>query len=276
MLPNVRKFYRPTSLEEAVALLNSEKERNVVLGGGTQLALSAHPGIEGLIDLGGLGLDKIERRGEEIVIGARARPSDLFRSELLRDVADNILAEAAGNYLAEVQRNRASIGGILISCAAWADIAAALLAIGGRITIAGKDGEKTMTVDEFYEAGPSKAAHRAIITELRIRAGGRGAYQRLAKTETDISILSSLVRLDEETDGTIREARVVIGGATALPVRVREVEEKLRGKRLDPALAEEASRDCPIETVGDFRASADYRRKMAAVLTKRALAALAK
>lgn len=274
MLPNVRNFYRPSTLSEAVKLLSSDSERNVILGGGTQLALSSNPGIDGLVDLKNLGLDYRKIEKNMIILGSRCRPVDAIGFEGLREVAGGILIDAASNYLAQVQRNRASFGGILISAAAWADLATALLAVGGEVVLETADGEKSLTIDQFLKDGPAKAAFRSIIKEVRIPTGGVGAYQRISKTETDISIVDVAIRLDL-VGGSVSQARVALGGATSMPVRLESVEKNLIDNRLTVDLAETATREINIEAVSDFRASGEYRAEVARVLTKRCLQQLA-
>lgn len=270
MLPNVKNYYRPTEIAEAVKLLASDSARNVVLGGGTQLALSAAPGIDGLVDLRDLGLDYIRTEKNAIVLGARCRPTDAIRNEGLRLAADGIVAKAAANYLAEVQRNRASLGGILVSAAAWADIATSLLAVGGEVVIVGALDEKALPIDQFFATGPAKAAQRAIIKELRIPSGGFGAYLRVAKTETDISIVDVAVRLDLVGE-SVSQARIAVGGVGALPVRLEAVEKNLIDNRLTADLVETATRELSVAAVSDFRASGEYRNEVTQVLVKRCL-----
>lgn len=270
VLPNVRNFYRPSTLSEAIKLLSSDSERNVVLGGGTQLALTSNPGIDGLVDLTALGLDYRKIEKNMIILGARCRPTDAINFDGLNQAADGILLEAASNYLAQVQRNRASLGGILISAAAWADIATVFLALGCDIVIEGPQGEKIIPIDLFLSQGPAKAAMRSIIKEIRIPTGGCGAYRRVAKTETDISIVDVAVRIDL-ADGAVSKARISVGGTTSMPIRLDAVENKLIGSRLTPDLIEAAIQQIAIDAVSDFRASGEYRVEVARVLIKRCL-----
>lgn len=274
MLPNVRHFHRPSDISEAVKLLNSDSERNVVLGGGTQLALSSNPGIDGLIDLRNLGLDYRRAEKNTIVLGARCRPADAITFNGLKDVADGIINDASANYLAEVQRNRASFGGILIAAASWADITTALLATGAEIVLTSAGGDKSISIDDFLKQGPAKAAARSIIREVRIPTGGRGAYHRIAKTETDISIVSVAVRLDL-VGSSVSRARVAVGGVTDLPVRLESVEKSLLDSKLTEGSAEAATREINLEALSDFRASGEYRLEVTRVLTKRCLAEIA-
>ncbi len=274
MLPNVRNYYRPREVSEAVKLLAASDARNIVLGGGTSLALSAVPGVDGLVDLRDVGLNHLRVEKNIVVLGARTRPNDLIRFDGLQLVADGIVAQAAGNYLAEVQRNRASLGGILITSAAWADIATALLATGGEIVVATQEGDQTHTVDAFFKIGPGKVAGRAVIRELRLPSGGLGGYQRIAKTETDASIVSVAARIDM-AGGKVATARVAVGGVGAVPVRLDAVEQHLVGSPLTAAAAEAASAKVAVDPISDFRASDEYRRDLTRVLTRRVLEGIA-
>lgn len=274
MLPNVRNYYRPREIAEAVKLLAASDARNVVLGGGTSLALSAVPGIDGLVDLRDVGLNYQRVEKNLVVLGARSRPNDLIKFDGLQLVADGIVAEAASNYLAEVQRNRASLGGILITASAWADLAATLLASGGEITVAGAGGDQVHTLDAFFKLGPAKAAHQAVIREIRLPAGGLGGYQRVAKTKTDAPIVSVAARIDLD-GGKVAAARVVAGGVAAVPVRLDAVEKALQGAALTTESAAAAASKTEVEAIEDFRASAEYRSELARVLTRRVLEGIA-
>lgn len=274
MLPNVRNYYRPREIAEAVKLLAASDARNVVLGGGTSLALSAIPGIDGLVDLRDVGLNYQKVEKNLVVLGARSRPNDLVKCDGLQLVADGIVAEAAANYLAEVQRNRASLGGILITASAWADLATTLLASGGEITIAGANGDQAHTLDAFFKLGPAKAAHQAVIREIRLPAGGLGGYQRVAKTKTDAPIVSVAARIDLE-GGKVAAARVVAGGVAAVPVRLDAVEKALVGAALTPESAAAAAAKTQVDAIEDFRASGEYRAELARVLAKRVLEGIA-
>lgn len=274
MLPNVSNYYRPRTVDEALALLASDKERNVVLGGGTQLALSSNPGIDGLVDLQELGLTHRRLEKSQVVLGSRCRPTDAIQFEGLHHVADAIVIKAASNYLAEVQRNRASFGGILISAASWADLTTALLATGADVVIDSTKGEKILSIDQFLETGPAKASQRSIIREIRIPTGGSGAYHRIAKTETDISIVAVAVRLDL-VGSSVSRARVAVGGVSNMPMRLESVEKNLVDATFDEGSAESATREINLEAVSDFRASSEYRLEVTRVLVKRALAEIA-
>jgi CO/xanthine dehydrogenase FAD-binding subunit len=274
MLPNVQHYYRPKEINEAVKLLASDRERNVVLGGGTILALQQSSGIDGLVDLRDLGLDYQKVEKGHVVLGSRSRPADAIRFEGLKDVADGIVQQASLNYLADVQRNRASLGGILISAASWADIATALLATGAEIVISGPDGDKTLSIDQFLSLGPAKASHRGIIREIRVPTGGCGAYQRIAKTETDVSIVSVAVRIDLVKD-SVESARVAVGGVADQPLRLESVEKNLVDNRLTSDLVEAATREINIDAQSDLRASGEYREEVTRILVKRALLSIA-
>lgn len=275
----VKTYHRPTGVDEALKLLADSNDKNTALAGGTSLALNPR-GIDGLVDLAGLGLSYIRPDGAVLRIGAMTAVREIQRSEDIRQFADGILAESAKNYLTALIRNRATIGGVLSAGNFWADIAVVLVALGASVKIAaganGRAKESVVSVEDFIQKGPRKSLSGGIVTEIEIPApesNGRCAYSRLAKVETDISILSCAVKA-EVAGKTIKTARLVVGNG-ARPVRLKIAEEKMRGHTLTAAAETAAlsAREIPAES--DIRASADYRREVAGVLAKRTVQYLA-
>jgi len=274
----VKTYYRPSGFEEALKLLADPTDKNSALAGGTTLALNPR-GVDGLVDLGALGLTRIMADRGCLRIGATTAIREIQRSEQVRQSAGGIVAEAARNYLTALIRNRATLGGILAAGNFWADLVTVLVALDASVRIrAGLDAsgvsrEISAPVEEFVQKGPRKSLAGGILCEISIPScdspACRCVYNRLAKVETDISILSAAAKVTLAGSGkTIASARIAVGNGSK-PVRLKEAEEKIRGKTAAAAADIAASAAARIQADSDLRASAEYRREVAAVLVKR-------
>lgn len=270
----VKTYHRPKVVDEALKLLADTNDKNVPLAGGTTLALNPR-GVDGLVDLAGLGLSYIRKESGSLRIGATATIREIQRSEDVRQFAQGILAAAARNYLTALIRNRATLGGLLAAGNYWADILTVLVALNASVKIraaanGSRSKETVMDMEDFIQKGARKSLAGGIICEIDIPAcdsAARCVYHRVAKVETDISILSAAAKI---TMGgkSVRSVSLVIGNG-AKPVRLRAAEEKIRGH--SPAEAAEIAARSAVEipAESDIRASAEYRREVAGVLARR-------
>lgn len=273
MLPNCSAYHRPQNPAEALALLGDGEKRNVPLGGGTMLALSSHPGIGGLVDLSRALPKRLEDKGDEFEFSATATMTDLVRFFTGRPFATALLGRSAQNYLTRPVRNRATIGGVLAGSHGWAEVAAALLVLGARIRILRKEGEAVLPFEEALRGSIEKSLHGGFIEALILpKENLFGGSSRVAKTETDIPIVSAYAALRVEAK-KIREARVALTGVNGGPVRARETEAALAGAtpaEVDLEAAAAASL-AGLEPGSDARASGAYRRRVLPVAVRRAL-----
>lgn len=270
----VKAYYRPSAVEEALKLMADTNDKNMPLAGGTTLALNPR-GVDGLIDLAGLGLTYIKSENGGLRIGATTTLREIQRSEDVRQFADGILAESAKNYLTALIRNRATLGGVLAAGNFWADLATVLVALNASVKIrmpesSAKSKEIFISAEDFVQKGPRKSLAGGIVSEVVIpgcEGNCRCVYNRLAKVETDISILSGAAKI-VLAGKSIQSARLVIGNGSR-PVRVKSVEDKIRG--LTPAaaaqIAAQSAGEIPADS--DIRASDDYRKEVAGVLARR-------
>lgn len=272
----VKAYHRPARMDEALKLMANPQDKNVPLAGGTTLALNPR-GIDGLVDLAALNLTYI-RSGDALRIGATTPIREIHRSEHVRQFAQGILAESAQNYLTALIRNRATLGGVLAAGSFWADLAAVLVALNASVKMliptdsSGQHKPAEVSVEDFVQKGPRKTLAGGILQEIVVPACGpsdRCIYNRLAKVETDISILSGAAKITM-SGKNIQSARLVIGNGVR-PVRLANAEGQIRG--MTPAAAgayaEAAAREIPADS--DIRASAEYRKTVAGVLARRLL-----
>ena len=277
----VKHFYLPTSLEEAAELLNSLHGEGRPAAGCTDLMVQlAAPNapetvlvslrrVPGLADLR-------EESDGSCFIGSLVRQSEVAQSPWIRRHFP-ALAKAAGLVGSPSIRNRATIGGNICNASPSADTAPPLLAYDAEALIWGRDGERTMPLQEFF-LGPGRSALRRgeILKGLRLRTESqkRGNFEKLGQRKAmEIAIVNACVSLCQDKEGRCFQVRIALGAVAPTPIRARAAEAVLEGERMsDDAVAEAAAAAAAaVQPISDHRASAEYRRRMVCVLTERLL-----
>ena len=280
LVPSV-KVHRPGTLKEALGLLK-ELEGAEPIAGGTDLVIDLRGGAseaENLVDLTALKeLDYIRESDGKIHIGSMTHHADIVASPLIREKAP-VLSDAA-ELVGSVQiRNLGTVGGNVCNASPGADTATPLLSLGAEAKIASSEGERAIPLSEFF-TGPKRTALEAgeLLTELSFPTppkGSGGAFQKLGRRKgCTLSLINTAVYIEVD-GGVCKEARVAVGACAPTPVRIPDVEEVLKGKKLDSAVIDEVSSACyglvePSQRAHS-RASEGYRREMSCVLMKRAL-----
>ena len=168
------KIYHPQTPLEAVTLRKENAETAVYLAGGTDdLRLGGAAGGKDLIDINGLGMDKLEIRGDELCIGARCTLQDLAESELVPE----FIREAARFCSSMVKRNAATVGGNLGLRREDSYLAAALTAADATLECICTEGPKEKKIGEYLQ---SKCL--ALITNIRISRDRTGWVKRFGNT----------------------------------------------------------------------------------------------
>ena len=288
MIDSSRRYYyeRPASLNEAVALLDKHKNGRVIAGG-TDLFLAIKRGKiqmpDPFIDLWDLReLREIGEKKGRISIGSMVTASQIMDSKRLKDECTAL--HAAACLMAGPQiRNRATIGGNVVNASPAADLATALLALGASVWIAGPDGAREVSLDNFF-TGPGKTCLKRseLLVEFLVPKGIVSGFYKLRKRNAmALAVASSGVGLKLGHDGTIMDVRVSLGAVAPTPARARSCEKHLMGKKLaDITSSEESLRAagqlaalecCPIN---DVRASSSYRKAVVSSIVMKALEGL--
>ena len=176
-------------------------------------------------------------------------------------------------------KNYSTIGGNLCTAAPSADMPPSLIALDAEARITGPTGKRKVLVGEFF-AGPKKSVLKKgeLLTEIfvpKAPAKTKAAFMKKGRTSEDIAQVNAAVRLTVGSDGTCKVARIVLGAVAPTPIRAKEAESMLEGKKLKDIhdMVERVAEKAADETkpISDIRSSADYRRAIAKVLVKRAL-----
>ena len=275
MIPASFDYESPKTLNEALALLASREDAKLLAGGHSLLPAMklrlASPAL--LIDLGRVaGLDYVRDAGDSISIGALTTHATVASSQLLH-ASSPLLAQAAA-HIGDIQvRNRGTIGGSLAQAHPAADYPAAVLALSAQMVTASKTGERVIPAASFF-TGMFTTALRSdeIITEIRVpkTTGAATVYKKFEHPASGYAVVGVAVVV-RGTSARIEDVAVGITGVGEIAYRAAAVETALRGKPAS-AIAEAAGHAADkIEALGDNFASAEYRRHMAQVYTRRAL-----
>jgi carbon-monoxide dehydrogenase medium subunit len=273
------EYFDPTSVGEAVALLRQHAGSAKVLAGGTDLFLRMHRRVvmpDVVVDLKRIPelADLSYSDQDGLRIGATVTHSEVAEHAAVRQHYGALVA--AANWVGSLQtRHRGTVVGNLCNASPAADTAPALLSYGAIVTIVGPDGQREMPLEAFFQ-GPGRTAlgPAEIVTALRLPPPGRlgWGYARRTRTVIDIALVSACVVI-QASNGVCDEVRVSLGAVGPTPLRATRAEAVLRGQRPSAALLAEASRVAAEEArpISDVRCSADYRKDMVEVLSKRCL-----
>jgi carbon-monoxide dehydrogenase medium subunit len=287
MIPPKFDYIAPASLQEAVALLSSHPDDAKVLAGGQSLLSVlklrlARPGL--LIDLGRIGgLSYIRDDGKmagagqggTIAIGAMTTYAEMRESALLREKCPLLPQTAA--VIGDVQvRNRGTLGGSLAHADPAADMPAAALALSAELKAIGPKGERWIRAEDFFQGLFATAlAPDEILTEIRapVLTGQRSAYLKAARRPSDFAMVGIAVRLRVGKDDVCEDVAIGVTAVTDKPYRATGVEQRLRGKRLEPKLIEAAAATVTdgVDVTENLNGSKEYHAQLARVYAARAL-----
>jgi aerobic carbon-monoxide dehydrogenase medium subunit len=274
------EYLEPTSMPQALEWLNTYRARARILAGGTDLYLRLRKSVflpDYVIDLKRVpDLDYITATREGgVQIGPTALQESVAHSLLIRQMYP-ALAEAAG-WIGSVQtRNRATLIGNLCNASPAADTAPALLSYGAQVKMASINGERSVPLEEFF-IGPGKTVlqDNELVAEIVLPAPAPhtgAAFFRRTRTAMDIAVVCGAAMLTV-ANGTCQEVRIALGAVGPTPMRAPRAESALRGQALTEPLIGDASRIAAEEArpIDDVRSSAEYRREMVSILTRRGL-----
>ena len=282
MFDHIRAFHRPSTLPEAIRILQKGKGHTRIVAGGTDLVLAGDRSVTELVDITRTGLDSIEIKGGALILGATVRLADLEQSEVVARFAAGILARAAATCGSIQNRNMATVGGNLAHASPAADLVTPLLALEATVVLADSRGRKSYPLIDYIAMAHEAKLARSILVEIAVpppaKASASGwGFQKLGRTAVDISLVNVAAGVGLDAKGRVKWARVAMGAVAPLPFRSSAVEERLIGRVLDRATVLDASMAARevVNPISDVRASGEYRREMSGVMLARALEACA-
>ena len=277
-------YHRARSLSDAQQLLAAHPGAKLLAGGHSliplmKLRLAAPPA---LVDIGRIPeLRGISRSGDTIRIGALTTHAEIAASvELQKSAA--ALSEAAGLVGDPAVRSRGTIGGNIAHADPASDLPTVLVALDARIVAIGPAGERTISADGFFTGIMSTAlADNEVVTAIVVPSSARGqgsAYVKFSHPASRYAVIGVAASVTV-AGNACSAARVALGGLLPHASRAAAVEKALTGKPLDTSAianaAAQAGSDLGDDVTGDLFASAAYRKAVAPVYVKRAIAAAA-
>jgi carbon-monoxide dehydrogenase medium subunit len=281
MKPASFEYIDARSLDEAIALVARHGDEARLLAGGQSLVplmnmRLARPRL--VVDLNRVeSLAYIRNAEGGLAIGAMTRQTVAEQSPRVAGRWP-LLVEALELAGHRAIRNRGTIGGSLAHADPAAELPAAVLALDGRLTLAGPDGRRTVEARAFFQGALTTArAPDEVLTEVALpspppRTGA--CFLEVARRHGDFALVAVAAVATLDATGTCTRARLAFAGVGTTPLRAEPAERLLVGRGGDAALFAEAARVVSegLEPDSDLHASADYRREVAAALARRALA----
>jgi carbon-monoxide dehydrogenase medium subunit len=277
-------YHAPESLEEALALRARTAGEGTVLAGGQSLLPILNLRLAApaaLVDIGGVAeLRGIAADGDVLRVGAGTRQRAAERSE---DVGAGCrLLHAALPWIGHrAIRNRGTIGGSIAHADPAAELPAVALALDAELVLASEQRRRTVAARDFFHGFMQTAIEPdELLVEVRFPADpprSGAAFLEVARRHGDFALAGVAARVQLGPGGTVAEARLALAGVDGVPVRALEAERLVRGEEPGEELAAEAGERAAaaLEPPSDLHAPASYRRRLAAVLVRRALAAAA-
>jgi carbon-monoxide dehydrogenase medium subunit len=280
MFPANFDYHRPKTLAEATQLLQANKEARLLAGGHSLIpAMKLRlAGPSALVDLSALKeLAGVKTDGAALRIGALTTHAAVAASSEVRSQCP-VLAETAGQIGDLQVRNRGTIGGSVAHSDPGADFPTVLVALGATLSIAGSSGSRDAAAEAFFkDLFTTDLKPAEVLTAVRVPTYGKGtgaAYLKHKHPASSYAVVG-VCALVELKDGKCARVSLVVGGATANPVRAKAAEGALLGRPPDDAsLAGAAGKvaEALTKPLADAYASADFRKHLATVMARRALA----
>lgn len=276
------EYVRPSSLDEAISILNQNEDAKLIAGGHSLLpALKlrlANPAL--LVDIGRLSELKGIVANGSLRIGAGSTHAQVSSSAAVKAHCAP-LAYAAGILGDPAVRNFGTLGGNIAHADPASDPPTILLAAGATLHLKGAGGSRSVSADDFFvDLFTTMLQPGEVVTavELPSLASKKAAYVKMAHPASRYSLTGVCVVLDMD-GATVRGARVAVGGATVKAVRSPGAEAALTGKALTDAALDDAAgalkQDITDWLTGDAVYPHVYRHEMAGVYFKRAAKAAA-
>ena len=267
MLPNEIQWYFPTNLKQAQKLI---KQQGVILhAGGTRILKTQTQSIKGLVDVGGLGLDYIKKKGKFFHIGSAATFGDVIKYS--KDTGNlKMLSSSLTQAASTPLKNRITIGGSLKDFPMWSNLYAPLIALDAKIELVGKN-NKLIPIEDYVRKGIIKTKH--IIKEIVIPyyKNIKWGVKRFALIRFEYTLFNISVLFNMKGD-VIDDTKIVITGVKGRFRRFKRAENIFIGKNLSEEIIQKAEKFFTPKFISDYKYSSDYKETVAKVYFKDILA----
>lgn len=274
------EYHAPETLTEACTLLAELGDKATVLAGGTDVLHKMKVGKlapEHLVSLKQLDdLRQIRHEaGRGIVMGALTSHNAIYTSKLLQEKYLS-LPMAAHTMASNQICNMGTVGGNIVNGVPSADLPPILIALNAGIRLVSAKGERTMALEDFFHgAAQTHLAPGELLADITIpdQTATGSTYMKFGLRRSGaLAVVGVAVSVTMAGD-TLKDARIVLASAAPTVMRAKGAEEFLKGKKISDELLAEAGIKAAQESRprDSIRGSAEYRRNLVEVLTKRAL-----
>jgi carbon-monoxide dehydrogenase medium subunit len=276
------EVYTATDSRHAVALLAEHGPSVKVLAGGSDLLVELKlmpDGPKAVVDISrAADLKHIAITDQGLSIGALATHSEIMRSPIIKKLFP-ALVDAAHTIGAVQTRNLGTLGGNLVTAVPSLDSGPTLIALEAQVVILGPAGRRRLALADFF-TGPRKTDLKPgeLLIEILIpkkNLGKPASFQKFGLRKGQalalVNVAASVWLKGEKS--RFAEPRIALGAVAPTVIRAPQAEAYLEGRAATPEAMAEAGRIAAGagKPISDFRASAEYRRELIAVLTRRAL-----
>jgi carbon-monoxide dehydrogenase medium subunit len=271
-------YHQATSLKEALNLLDKHKEDYKIICGGQSLLILMRQGLvapENLIDIKSVKdmsyIDYDPKHG--LKIGATTTHREIEKSPLIKKHFP-VLAEMEKNLASIQTRNWGTIGGNLAHGDPASDPAPILIASNATVKLASMNGERSLPLEDFFiDIFETALEEGELLVEIQVPIRPKKTavvYEKFNIIKNHQGIVSAAASVTLTEDGLgCKDARIVLGAAAATPLRAKEAEQVLIGKKIDTkrlvSVGKKASEEC--DPVSDIHATENYRRDLVKALT---------
>jgi carbon-monoxide dehydrogenase medium subunit len=273
---NLQEYRFASNPAEAVALMRKGPGKGAYIAGGTDMLLE-NPTCDFVVDINHAGIGDIARTpGGDLFLGAAATLQHIADNDFVTGFAGGAASLAASQCGNRTIRTTATVGGNLCNALPSADMAPVLLALDATCYIADEDCRESLPLTDFFVGPRVTVLKDRLLVGVALPgecAGWRCALHKLTRTDEDISLVQVAIALGLD-GGRIQEARIALGSVAPVPMRATLAETMLMGQEI-AAVTSDVIRDVATIAAGecdpldDHRASAEYRRDMVNVLTRR-------
>jgi carbon-monoxide dehydrogenase medium subunit len=274
------EYFTPKTLKEALTLLDQYQDDYKIIAGGQSLLIMMRQGLikpAHLIDIKGISeLDYIQSNGKKgVKIGALTTHRTIEKSPVIRK-SFAVIAEMEKRLASIQTRNWGSIGGNLCHGDPAGDPAPILIALNATLTVASIKAERNLLVQDFFlDYFETALEHGELLTEIQVPAISPGtgiAYAKFNVIESDMATVGVAVSITlAAKEETCEDIRIALANSAPKPMRAKQAEELLRGKKITDNLLKKAGEmaSTEVDPISDIHASAEYRQELTKVLVKR-------
>ncbi|MCH8908136.1 MAG: xanthine dehydrogenase family protein subunit M [Candidatus Heimdallarchaeota archaeon] len=280
MITEAFEYLRPTSITEALSMLQTHGEDAKILAGGQSLIPMMKLRLAApkyLVDINGISeLEYIREEDGFLRIGTLTREVAVEESELIKSKY-GIIAETAKTIADPQIRNLATVGGNLAHGDPGNDHPATMIALKAQVVIAGPEGDRSVDINDFFEGFfETSLKPNEILKELKIpipSGKSAGSYIKIKRKIGDFAAAGVAVQLSLDDSGTCRSIGIGLTNVDSVPLRAKRSEDLLLGKQITDELIKEASQLASDDSnpTEDLRGSEEYKKSILRVITGRAL-----